>query len=112
MQALRLIKGNRQSWDTPVIMISAVEDTESIARRIELGAENYLPKPFDPLLLRARMKAALADKRYRDLEAQYRRVVNEQADELARVNLQLADRVAELERLVGGAHNGAPEQHP
>jgi DNA-binding response OmpR family regulator len=99
-QVLQLIKGTRGMWDVPVIMISSVEETDSIARCLELGAEDYLPKPFDPVLLRARMNAALARKRFRDLETQYRRVVKAQADELARVNRELTSRVEELERIV------------
>ncbi len=53
----------------PVIMISALDETESVVRCIELGAEDYLPKPFDPVLLRARMNAGLTKKRLHDLEA-------------------------------------------
>jgi adenylate cyclase len=52
----------------PVIMISAVDETESVLRCIEMGAEDYLPKPFDPVLLRARINAGLAKKRLHDLE--------------------------------------------
>ena len=43
----------------PVIMISALEDIESVVRCIELGAEDYLPKPFNPVLLRARINGYL-----------------------------------------------------
>src|SRR5207248_4123686 len=56
---------------TPVIMISALEDVESVVRCIEMGAEDYLPKPFDPVLLRARINAGLARKRLHDLEREY-----------------------------------------
>jgi adenylate cyclase len=52
----------------PVIMISALEELESVARCIELGADDYLPKPFDPVLLRARLNGSLTKKRLRDLE--------------------------------------------
>jgi two-component system, cell cycle response regulator len=52
-------------------MISALEDIQSIVRCIELGAEDYLPKPFDPALLRARINAGLARKRLDDLEREY-----------------------------------------
>ncbi len=52
--------------DTPVIMISALDETDSVIRCIELGAEDYLNKPFNPTLLRARVTASLEKKRLRD----------------------------------------------
>jgi adenylate cyclase len=52
----------------PVIMISALEDLESVTRCIEMGADDYLPKPFNPVLLRARMNGSLTKKRLLDLE--------------------------------------------
>ena len=50
----------------PVIMISAVDEIDSVIRCIELGAEDYLPKPFNPTLLRARVGACLERKRLHD----------------------------------------------
>jgi signal transduction histidine kinase len=50
----------------PVIMISAVDEIDSVIRCIELGAEDYLPKPFNPVLLRARVGACLERKRLHD----------------------------------------------
>jgi two-component system cell cycle response regulator len=55
----------------PVIVISAVDELDSVVRCIELGALDYLPKPVDPAILRARVGAALAAKRVRDLEREY-----------------------------------------
>jgi class 3 adenylate cyclase len=52
----------------PVIMISALDDVASIVRCIEAGAEDYLPKPFDPVLLKARVAACIEKKRLRDAE--------------------------------------------
>jgi adenylate cyclase len=51
-------------------MISALNEVQSVVRCIELGAEDYLPKPFDPVLLRARIGASLDKKRLRDKELQ------------------------------------------
>jgi phosphoserine phosphatase RsbU/P len=45
--------------DTPVIMISAATEVDTVVRCIELGADDYLPKPFNPVLLRARLGAVL-----------------------------------------------------
>ena len=70
-QVLEHIRGDPKIRRTPVIMISALEDLESIVRCIELGADDYLPKPFDPVLLRARVNAGLARKRLDDLEQEY-----------------------------------------
>jgi two-component system cell cycle response regulator len=68
---LEHMRGDPKLRHTPVIMISALEDMESVVRCIEMGAEDYLPKPFDPVLLQARIKAGLARKRLRDLEQEY-----------------------------------------
>jgi two-component system, cell cycle response regulator len=70
-QVLEHIRGDSKLRHTPVIMISAREDTDSIVRCIEMGAEDYLPKPFDPVLLRARINAGLAKKRLDNLEQEY-----------------------------------------
>ncbi|MHB9023263.1 MAG: sensor histidine kinase [Armatimonadota bacterium] len=56
--------------DLPVIMVSALDEVDSVARCIEMGAEDYLAKPFEPVLLRARVGASLEKKRLRDREAQ------------------------------------------
>jgi CheY-like chemotaxis protein len=52
-------------------MISAVDELDSVVRCIELGADDYLPKPFNPVLLRARIGACLEKKRLRDQEQAY-----------------------------------------
>jgi len=70
-EVLALIRGNPALRHLPVIMISAVEETDSIARCIELGADDYLPKPFSPVLLRARINAGIARKRLYELEREY-----------------------------------------
>jgi adenylate cyclase len=70
-ELLKLIQADDRLRDTSVIMISALEDIESVVRSIELGAEDYLPKPFDPVLLRARINGGLTKKRLRDVERRY-----------------------------------------
>ena len=72
----------------PVLMISALDETASVVRAIELGAEDYLPKPCDPVLLRARIGACLEKKRLRDQETRH-------ALELAEWNRTLEARVQE-----------------
>lgn len=73
---LDALKGSPATRDIPVIMISALDELEGIVRCIERGAEDYLHKPFDPVLLRARINASLEKKRLRDLEVEYLREVN------------------------------------
>lgn len=65
-------KGDAALRDVPVIVISALDDeTESVVKAIELGAEDFLPKTFDPVLLKARLGASLSKKRFRDQEKEY-----------------------------------------
>jgi class 3 adenylate cyclase len=83
-QVLEHIKSDMDLRDTSVIMISALDDMESVVRCLELGAEDYLPKPFNATLLKARVGATLEKKRLRDqqeaqmerLEAEKRRADN------------------------------------
>ncbi|MBI2908944.1 MAG: sigma 54-interacting transcriptional regulator [Chloroflexi bacterium] len=70
-QVLQRIKADKD-WDhLPVIMLSALDDMDSVVRCIELGADDYLTKPFNPVLLRARIGACLDKKRQRDRELAY-----------------------------------------
>ena len=70
-EVLEAIKRESRWRDIPVIMISALDELQSVVRCIEHGAEDYLPKPFDPVLLRARIGACLEKKRLRDQEVLY-----------------------------------------
>jgi adenylate cyclase len=70
-EVLEQIKSDMALRDVPVIMISAVDEIDSVVRCIELGAEDYLLKPFNAVLLRARIGACLEKKKLRDHEASY-----------------------------------------
>ena len=74
-QVLAHLKADARWRDIPVVIISAMSDMESVVRGIKLGAEDYLPKPFNEILLRARLSAGLAKKRQRDQEVEYLRQV-------------------------------------
>ena len=77
-QVLEQLKAEGRLHRLPVVMISALQEMESVVRCIELGAEDYLPKPFDPVLLKARIGACLEKKRLRDqAAAQLERVESE-----------------------------------
>ncbi len=67
-EALQVMKSDDHLRHIPVIMISALDEMESVIRCIEGGAEDYLSKPFDPVLLRARIGACLEKKMLRDHE--------------------------------------------
>jgi class 3 adenylate cyclase len=68
VEVLERIKADPALHGVPVIMVSALEDFGSVVRCIELGAEDYLQKPFDPVLLRARIRAGLDKRRLQQLE--------------------------------------------
>jgi DNA-binding response OmpR family regulator len=68
---LARIERDEKLRHVPVIMVSALEDIGSVVRCLEMGAADYLPKPFDPVLLRARINGCLTKKRLHDLELEY-----------------------------------------
>jgi CheY-like chemotaxis protein len=67
-EVLARLKADPDLCHTPVIMISAPDQIDNVVRCMELGAWDYLPKPFDPVLLRARVESCLELKRLRDQE--------------------------------------------
>lgn len=97
-QVLQELKSDEQLRTLPVIMISALDQIENVVRCIAMGAEDFLPKPFNPLLLKARLGACLAKKRFLDREKLYIRQIEQEkkrSDELLRVILP-AEIVEEL----------------
>jgi len=74
-EVLERIKADPGLRHVPVIMISGLEDIESVVRCIEMGAEDFLPKPFDPVILRARVNAGLDRVRLHALERDHVRGV-------------------------------------
>ena len=70
-QVLEAVKADQQLRHIPIIMITALSEMDSVVRCIELGAEDYLPKPFNPVLLQARINACLERKRAHDTERHY-----------------------------------------
>jgi signal transduction histidine kinase len=86
---LEQMKADDQLREIPVIMVSGLDEVESVVRCIEQGAEDYLTKPFDPVLLGARINACLEKKRLRDAERR-------RAEELERALAQLRATQARL----------------
>jgi class 3 adenylate cyclase/FixJ family two-component response regulator len=70
-EVLQRMKADGALRDLPVIMISALYELDSVAKCVELGAADYLPKPFNPVLLKARVDACLEKKRFHDKEVAY-----------------------------------------
>ncbi len=66
LEVLAQLKSNPNWQNIPVIMISALEEIDSVVRCVEMGAEDYLSKPFKPVLLRAKITACLEKKRLRE----------------------------------------------
>lgn len=71
LEVLQRMKADEQLHGVPVIMISGLSETEAVMRCIEAGAEDYLPKPFNLTLLRARINASLERMRWRQREQRY-----------------------------------------
>jgi adenylate cyclase len=69
-QVLEQVKADETLRHVPIVMISAVSEVDSVARCVQLGADDYLFKPFNPVLLKARVAASLENKRLRDRERQ------------------------------------------
>ena len=95
-QVLEQLKADPDLRAIPVIVLSALDEIGSVVRCIELGAEDYLPKPFDPVLLRARIGACLEKKRLRDQEVQLRRELAEWNQTLEQ---RVQDQLRQLQRL-------------
>jgi class 3 adenylate cyclase len=84
-EVLQHMLGDAALRDLPVIVTSALEGLDNVVRCIELGAEDYLPKPVNPVLLKARLSASLEKKRLRDQQKAFvqRFAAREVAQDLA-----------------------------
>ncbi len=88
-EVLRRMKSSNMLRDVPVIIISAQDELESIVQGIELGAEDYLPKSFDPVLLKARIQACLEKKRLRDHEQAFIQELQKEREKSERLLLNV-----------------------
>jgi signal transduction histidine kinase len=110
-QVLEVVKNDPKLRDIPVIVISALDEVDSAVRCIEMGAEDYLPKPFNPVLLRARLNASLQKKKLRDLEKAYlqQEVMLRQSEKLATLGKLSAGMAHELNNPAAAAQRGAAQ---
>ena len=74
-EVLSALKSDLDLRAIPVIIISELDEVDGVAKAIKLGAEDYLPKSFNPVLLEARVSACLEKKRLRDLEVSFLREI-------------------------------------
>ena len=86
---LASLKGNRRHREIPVIVISALRELDSIVRCIEAGADDYLAKPFEPTLLRARVGSSLERKHLRDRERKMVEALRSEKDRSERLLLNI-----------------------
>jgi len=110
-QVLERVKSDPKTRDIPVIVISALDEIDSAVRCIEIGAEDYLPKPFNPVLLRARLNASLEKKKLRDLEKAYlhQEVMLRQSEKLATLGKLSAGMAHELNNPAAATQRGAAQ---
>jgi len=84
-QVLQHLKGDARLAQIPVIVLSALDRTDNVVRCIEMGADDFLAKPFSPVILKARILSCLEKKRFRDREQAYLkeiRIEREKSDRL------------------------------
>jgi phosphoserine phosphatase RsbU/P len=95
-QVLGRVKNDATLRDIPVLMLSALDEENGIARCIEMGAEDYLSKPVNPIFLRARIGASLEKKRLRDSERAAHQALLESQQKLAANLAEAADYVRKI----------------
>jgi class 3 adenylate cyclase len=88
-EVLARIKADPRLHQIPVIMISALDEVDSVVRCIEAGAEDYLPKPFNPVLLKARINAGLDKKRWHERERLYLDRLEDEKEKFERLLLNI-----------------------
>jgi adenylate cyclase len=89
LQTLERLKSDEILRHTPVIMLSALDEIDQVVRCVEVGADDYLPKPFNPVLLRARINACLEKKRLRDQEQAYLEQLQSEREKSERLLLNI-----------------------
>lgn len=98
---LEAMRGNRKMSKIPVIVISASDSMEDIIKSINMGAADHLPKPFDPVLLKARLNATLKAKLLQDRQENYRQQLERRVkDQVRQIEESLRKAQQTLEKTV------------
>ncbi len=101
LQTLRRMKADPRIRFVPTVMLTALDDADRTGRCIEAGAEDYVPKPFNPIILKARINACLEKKRLRDQEQAYLAEIQTERAKSDRLLLNILPK-AVAERLKAG----------
>jgi class 3 adenylate cyclase len=107
MGTLNALKTDDDLRYLPVIIVSGTETFEKTVKCIEMGAEDYLPKPFNPTLLRARVYSSLEKKRLRDLDKERLDQILHEKEKTEKLMLNIlpksiADKLMEKEQVIAG----------
>ncbi len=81
-QVLTEMKSDESLRDVPVVMVTAKDDLQSTVKCIELGADDHIPKPFDPVLLKARVNSCIQKKQFFDEKERYRLALQKENTQL------------------------------
>jgi adenylate cyclase len=104
-EVLQRLKNNPASYHIPVLMLSSADDIDTVVRCIQLGADDFLPKPFNTTLLMARLESSLSRKRLRDQETAFLKRLQAEQDTSERLLLNIlpkpiAERLKQGEKII------------
>ena len=108
-EVLEFLKKDKRYYQTPIIMLTSMDDLTSIYRCIELGADDYVTKPFDKTILEARISACIEKKLLRDKEQQLLKEIKLEKDKSDKLLLNIlprniADRLKAGESIIADKH--------
>ncbi len=108
-ELLEALKNDPKRRQIPIVMLSALNNKENVIRGIELGAEDYMFKPFQPALLKARIDALLAKMKWREQEKAYTKALQNEKEKSERLLLNIlpepiAERLKQGEEIIADYH--------
>ena len=109
-EVLEFLKKDKRYYEIPIIMLSSMDDLTSIYRCIELGADDYVTKPFDKMILEARISACIEKKQLRDKEKQLLKEIKKEKEKSDNLLLNIlpkniANRLKAGEKLIADKHS-------